>query len=157
MINIFDLTSFIDTCAISALSLVAAYVVLGFHGYRYLLPAYPFGLVAIAAYLQIYMPIIKKNFKSLYILLPGVLLVVLLINSIFSATNLAVFYKVSSYNFMHYKDVLIQNINNINLNNANLVNFYIPGKSNMWMQYSADRHKDLLSFYEVDMNNIKFD
>ena len=58
---------------------------------------------------------------------------------------------------MHYKDVLIQNINNINLNNANLVNFYIPGKSNMWMQYSADRHKDLLSFYEVYMNNIKFD
>ena len=63
---------------------------------------------------------------------------------------------------MHYKDVLIQNFNNINLNNANLnnanlVNFYILGKSNMWMQYSADRHKDLLSFYEVDMNNIKFD
>ena len=27
----------------------------------------------------------------------------------------------------------------------------------MWMQYSTDRHKDLLSFYEVDMNNIKFD
>ena len=157
MINIFDLTSFIDTCAISALSLVAAYVVLGFHGYRSLLPAYPFGLVAIAAYLQIYMPIIKKNFKSLYILLPGVLLVVLLINSIFSAINLAVFYKVSSYNFMHYKDVLIQNIKNINLNNANLVNFYIPGKSNMWMQNRADRHKDLLSFYEVDINNIKFD
>ena len=87
MINIFDLTSFIDTCAISALSLVAAYVVLGFHGYRSLLPAYPFGLVAIAAYLQIYMPIIKKNFKSLYILLPGVLLVVLLINSKFSRHN----------------------------------------------------------------------
>ena len=64
------------------------------------------------------MPIIKKNFKSLYILLPGVLLVVLLINSIFSAINLAVFYKVSSYNFMHYKDVLIQNINSINLNNS---------------------------------------
>ena len=157
MINIFDLTSFIDTCAISALSLVAAYVVLGFHGYRSLLPAYPFGLVAIAAYLQIYIPIIKKNFKSLYILLPGVLLVVLLINSIFSAINLAVFYKVSSYNFMHYKDVLIQNINNINLNNTNVVNFYIPGKINMWMQYSADRHKDLLRFYEVDMDNIKFE
>ena len=103
------------------------------------------------------MPIIKKNFKSLYIFLPSFLLVVLLINSIFSAINLAVFYKVSSYNFMHYKDVLIQNFNSINLNNANLVNFYIPGKSNMWMQYSADRHKDLLSFYEVDMNNIKFD
>ena len=136
---------------------MAAYVVLGFHGYRYLLPAYPFGLIAIAAYLQIYVPIIKNNFKSLYIFIPSVLLVVLLINSIFSAINLAVFYKVSSYNFMHYKDVLIQNINNINLNNTNVVNFYIPGKINMWMQYSADRHKDLLRFYEVDMDNIKFE
>ena len=57
---------------------------------------------------------------------------------------------------MHYKDVLIQNINNINLNNTNLVNFYIPGKSSMWMQYSADRHNDLLDFYEVDTDNIKF-
>ena len=33
----------------------------------------------------------------------------------------------------------------------------MPGKSNIWMQYSADRHKDLLSFYEVDMDNIKFE
>ena len=155
--NMIKYTAFIDACAVSSLSLVAAYVVLGFHGYRYLLPAYPFGLVAIAAYLQIYVPIIKKNFKSLYIFIPSVLLLVLLINSIFSAINLAVFYKVSSYNFMGYKDVLIQNINNINLNNTNVVNFYIPGKINMWMQYSADRHKDLLRFYEVDMDNIKFE
>jgi len=155
--NMVKYTVFYDACAISALSLVAAYVVLGFHGYRYLLPAYPFGLIAIAAYLQIYMPIIKKYFKSLYIFAPGIVLVILLINSIFSAINLAVFYKVSSYNFMHYKDVLIQNINNINLNNINLVSFYIPGKSNMWMLYSADRHKDLLNFYEVDTDNIKFE
>ena len=94
----------------AALSLVAAYVVLGFHGYRYLLPAYPFGLIALASYLQIYMPSIKKHFKKLYIFVPSILLVILLINSIFSAINLAVFYKVSSYNFMQYKDVLIQNI-----------------------------------------------
>ena len=157
VINLIKYTVFFDACAVSALSLVTAYVVLGFHGYRYLLPAYPFGLIAIAAYLQIYMPIIKKNLKTLYIFVPGILLVILLINSIFSAINLAVFYKVSSYNFMHYKDVLIQNINNINLNNIKLVSFYIPGKSNMWMLYSADRHKDLLNFYEVDTDNIKFE
>ncbi len=155
--NLINYTAFFDACAISALSLVAAYVVLGFHGYRYLLPAYPFGLIAIAAYLQIYMPIIKKYFKSLYIFVPGILLVILLINSIFSAINLAVFYKVSSYNFMHYKDVLIQSLNNINLNKIKLVNFYIPGKSNMRMLYSVDRHKELLNFYEVDINNIKFE
>ena len=53
---------------------------------------------------------------------------------------------------MQYKDALIQKINNINL-----VNIYMPGKSSIWMQYSADRHKDLLSFYEVDMDNIKFE
>ena len=58
---------------------------------------------------------------------------------------------------MHYKDVLIQHINNINLNKTNIVNFHIPGKSNMWMHYSADRHNDLLDFYEVDTDNIKFE
>ena len=65
--NMIKYVPFIDACAISALSLVAAYVVLGFHGFRYLLPAYPFGLIALAAYLQIYFPIIKKYFKTPYI------------------------------------------------------------------------------------------
>ena len=155
--NMIKYVPFIDACAISALSLVAAYVVLGFHGFRYLLPAYPFGLIALAAYLQIYFPIIKKYFKTPYIFVPGILLVILLINSIFSAINLAVFYKVSSYNFMHYKDVLLQNVKNINSNNNKLVNVYIPGKSNMRMIYSVDRHKDLFSFYEIDVGHINFE
>jgi len=150
-------STFIDACAITALSLVAAYIVLGFHGFRYLLPAYPFALIALASYLQIFLPIIKNNFKKLYIFVPSVFLVILLINSIFSAINLAVFYKVSSYNFMHYKDVLIQNVKNINSNNNKLVNVYIPGKSNMRMIYSVDRHKDLFSFYEIDVAQINFE
>ena len=150
-------STFIDACAITALSLIAAYIVLGFHGFRYLLPAYPFALVALASYLQIFLPIIKNNFKKLYIFVPSVFLVILLINSIFSAINLAVFYKVSSYNFMHYKDVLLQNVKNINSNNNKLVNVYIPGKSNMRMTYSVDRHKDLFSFYEIDVAQINFE
>ncbi len=150
-------STFIDACAITALSLVAAYIVLGFHGFRYLLPAYPFALIALASYLQIFLPSIKKNFKKLYIFVPSAFLVILLINSIFSAINLAVFYKVSSYNFMQYKDVLIQNVKNINSNNNKLVNVYIPGKSNMRMIYSVDRHKDLFSFYEIDVDQINFE
>ena len=58
---------------------------------------------------------------------------------------------------MHYKDVLLQNVKNINLNNNKLVNVYIPGKNNLWMSYSADRHKDILRFYEVDIDHIKFE
>jgi|GEM_PF-2896311 len=154
--NMIKYASFIDACAISALSLVAAYIVLGFHGFRYLLPAYPFGLIALAGYLQIYLPIIKNYCKKFYIFAPCIILVFLLINSIFSAINLAVFYKVSSYNFMQYKDVLIQNIHKINLTNNNLVSFYIPGKITERMLYSADRHKDILSFYEVGIDQIKF-
>ena len=150
-------STFIDACAITALSLVAAYIVLGFHGFRYLLPAYPFGLIALTAYLQIYVPSIKKYFKRPHLFVPCILLIILLINSIFSAINLAVFYKVSSYNFMHYKDVLLQNVNNINSNNNKLVNVYIPGKSNMRMIYSVDRHKDLFSFYEIDVAQINFE
>jgi hypothetical protein len=150
-------STFIDACAITALSLVAAYVVLGFHGFRYLLPAYPFGLIALAAYLQIYVPSIKKYFKKLYIFVPSVFLVILLINSIFSAVNLAVFYKVSSYNFMQYKDVLIQNVNNINLNFNNLISFYIPGKNKITMDYTASMHKNILSFYEINVDQINFE
>jgi len=155
--NVIKYASFIDACAISTITLVAAYVVLGFHGFRYLLPAYPFGLVALAGYLQIYLPNIKKNCKTRYIYIPCIIFVFLLINSIFSAINLAVFYKVSSYNFMQYKDVLIQNINKINLTNNNLVSFYMPGKSTERMHYSVERHKDLLSFYEVGIDQIKFE
>ena len=150
-------STFIDACAITALSLVAAYIVLGFHGFRYLLPAYPFGLIALASYLQIFLPSIKKYFKKLYIFVPSVFLVILLINSIFSAVNLAVFYKVSSYNFMQYKDVLIQNVNNINLNFNNLISFYIPGKNKMRMDYTAIMHKRILSFYEIDVDQINFE
>ena len=80
--NMIIYPTFIDACAISALSLVAAYVVLGFHGFRYLLPAYPFGLIALAAYLQIYIPNIKKYFKTLYIFVPSIFQVILLINSV---------------------------------------------------------------------------
>ena len=150
-------STFIDACAITALSLVAAYIVLGFHGFRYLLPAYPFGLIALASYLQIFLPSIKKHFKKLYIFVPSVFLVILLINSIFSAINLAVFYKVSSYNFMQYKDVLIQNVNNINLNFNNLISFYIPGKNKMRMDYTAIMHKRILRFYEIDVDQINFE
>ena len=148
-------STFIDACAITALSLIAAYIVLGFHGFRYLLPAYPFGLIALAAYLQIYVPSIKKYCKTLYIFIPSIVLVILLVNSIFSAINLAVFYKVSSYNFMQYKDVLIQNVNNINLNN--LISFYIPGKNKMTMDYTASMHKNILSFYEINVDQINFE
>ena len=150
-------STFIDACAITALSLVAAYIVLGFHGFRYLLPAYPFGLIALASYLQIFLPSIKKHFKKLYIFVPSVFLVILLINSIFSAVNLAVFYKVSSYNFMQYKDVLIQNVNNINLNFNNLISFYIPGKNKITMDYTASMHKNILSFYEINVDQINFE
>jgi len=150
--NMIKYVPFIDACSISALSVVAAYVVLGFHGFRYLLPAYPFGLIALAAYLQIYIPSIKKYSKTLYVLIPGVLFVILLINSIFSAINLAVFYKVSSYNFMHYKDFLIQNINH-----NNSTNFYIPGKNFRTMHYTVAMHKNILSFYDVDVDHLKFE
>ena len=58
---------------------------------------------------------------------------------------------------MHYKDVLLQTVKNINSNNNKLVNVYIPGKSNMRMIYSVDRHKDLFSFYEIDVDQINFE
>ena len=57
---------------------------------------------------------------------------------------------------MHYKDLLIQYINHNNLNHNNSVNFYIPGKNNRTMLYSAAMHKNILSFYDVDVDHLKF-
>ena len=58
---------------------------------------------------------------------------------------------------MQYKDVLIQNVNNINLNFNNLISFYIPGKNKMRMDYTAIMHKNILSFYEIDVDQINFE
>ena len=58
---------------------------------------------------------------------------------------------------MQYKDVLIQNVNNINLNFNNLISFYIPGKNKMRMDYTAIMHKRILSFYEIDVDQINFE
>ena len=146
---------FIDACAISALTLVSAYIVLGFHGYRYLLPVYPFGLIALTAYLQIYFPLIKKNMNRIYILVPSLLIVFLLVNSMLSSVNTAVFYKMSSYNFMQYKDALIHKIDDINSIKNTKVNFFLPGKKNIG--YNAGRHRDILNFYEVNINSVNFE
>ena len=145
---------FIDACAISALTLVSAYIILGFHGYRYLLPAYPFGLIALTGYSQIYFPIIKNKINRIYIIVPGILLVFLLFNSILSSVNTAIFYKVSSHNFMKYKDSLINKIGDINSIENKKLNFYLPGKKDIG--YTADRHRDILNFYEVDITKIEF-
>ena len=153
--KIFSYISFFDACAVSSLTFVAAYIILGFHGVRYLLPAYPFGLIAISAYLQIHMQKMIKDLK-LWKYFTIIIFVLLLINSVSSSINLAIFYKVSSYNFMQYKDELINKINTFNFNNDNSVIYYIPGKSKNWMIYSAKQHENIMNFYGVNLNNKNF-
>ena len=146
-----------DVCFITAISLTTAYVVLGFHGYRYLLPAYPFGMIAIAGYLQIYYTLIKEQIFKLKFIIPCIIIVILLINSIISSINLAVFYKVSSYNFMKYKEVLINYIQKHDFSNTEAIKAYFPGKDKIRMNYSNHRHNDLLKFYEISTEQIIFE
>ena len=40
---------------------------------------------------------------------------------------------------------------------SNSISYYIPGKSRLWMSYSADRHKNILSFYGVNLDHINFE
>ena len=91
--------SFFDACAISSIIFVLAYIVLGFHGVRYLIPAYPFGLIAISAYLQIHMQRMIKGLNK-WKVFTIIVFSLLLINSVSSSLNLAIFYKISSYNFI---------------------------------------------------------
>jgi len=143
------------TClSLSVISYLCFFLFLGIYAPHYLLPTYPFALISLAYYLKILVPFIKKNFSRFYTLIPLSLTAILLINSLFSSINLAVNQKVSSYNFMRYKDALIKEINNLNLTKNNRINLFIPGEKDIGI--SAYRHKYILKFYDVDTNNISF-
>ena len=144
------------TClSFSVMCYLGFFLLLGIHAQHYLLPTYPFAIISLTGYLQVFMPMIKKKLKHLYVLVPVVLTALLLVNSLFSSINVAVNLKVSSYNFMRYKDALIQKIDNINLIENNRVNFYLPGKKDIGTD--ASRHIDILKFFDMDMDNIKFE
>ena len=144
------------TClSFSVMCYLGFFLLLGIHAQHYLLPTYPFAIISLTGYLHVFMPMIKKKLKHLYVLVPVVLTALLLVNSLFSSINVAVNLKVSSYNFMRYKDALIQKIDNINLIENNRVNFYLPGKKDIGID--AYRHIYILKFFDVDMDNIKFE
>jgi len=144
------------TClSFSVMCYLGFFLSLGIHAQHYLLPTYPFAVISLTGYLQVFMPMIKNKLKHLYVLVPVALTALLLVNSLFSSINVAVNLKVSSYNFMRYKDALIQKIDNINLIGNNRVNFYLPGKKDIGTD--AYRHKAILKFFDVDMDNIKFE
>ena len=144
------------TClSFSVMCYLGFFLLLGIHAQHYLLPAYPFAIISLTGYLQVFMPMIKKKLKHLYVLVPVALTALLLVNSLFSSINVAVNLKVSSYNFMRYKDALIQKIDNINLIGNNRVNLYLPGKKDIGID--AYRHIYILKFFDVDMDNIKFE
>jgi len=143
------------TClSLSVISYLSFFVLLGIHAQHYLLPTYPFVLISLVVYLKIFMPMIKNNFKRLYVLIPSLFTALLLVNSLFSSINIAVNYKVASHNFMIYKDTLIQKINNINLINNNKISFFLPGEKNIGT--NASRHKRILNFLDVDIDNFEF-
>ena len=149
-----QLSLFYSCLSFSVICYLGFFLVLGIHAQHYLLPAYPFAMIPLAGYLQVFMPMIKKNFKRLLIFVPVVLIFILLVNSFISSINIAVNNKVSSYNFMRYKDVLIQKIDNINLTENKSVNFYLPGKKDIGVD--EYRHKYILKFFDVDIDKIKF-
>ena len=144
------------TClSFSVMCYLGFFLLLGIHAQHYLLPTYPFAIISLTGYLHVFMPMIKKKLKHLYVLVPVVLTALLLVNSLFSSINVAINLKVSSHNFMRYKDALIQKIDNINLIENNRVNFYLPGKKDIGTD--ASRHIDILKFFDMDMDNIKFE
>ena len=150
-----QLSLFYSCLSFSVMCYLGFFLLLGIHAQHYLLPTYPFAIISLTGYLQVFMPMIKKKLKHLYVLVPVALTALLLVNSLFSSINVAVNLKVSSYNFMRYKDALIQKIDNINLIENNRVNFYLPGKKDIGID--AYRHIYILKFFDVDMDNIKFE
>ena len=150
-----QLSLFYSCLSFSVICYLGFFLLLGIHAQHYLLPTYPFAIISLTGYLHVFMPMIKKKLKHLYVLVPVVLTALLLVNSFISSINIAINLKVSSHNFMRYKDALIQKIDNINLIENNRVNFYLPGKKDIGTD--ASRHIDILKFFDMDMDNIKFE
>jgi hypothetical protein len=151
-----NLKSFIilDSLSISVIVFFGFYTLLGIHAEHYLLPSYPFAIIAITGYLSILAKHGLKIFDNRYKIFLSLIIIILITNGVFSSFNQVFFYRASSRNFMQYKDALIHKINDINLIENNRINFYLPGIDDIG--YTARRHQDILNFYEVDTDKIKF-
>lgn len=144
----------IDSLAFASFSFFLSHVLLGVYEISYLASGYPFAIIAITGYFSILAKQGTKIFDNKLKIIISVVVIILMTNGIFSSFNRAIFYKVSSYNFMQYKDSLINKIGDINSIENKKLNFYLPGKKDIG--YIADRHRDILNFYEVDIAKIEF-
>ena len=148
----------LDSLAIASLSFVFSYVALGIHQNRYLLPAYPFAMLAIAGYSTILtryrFHLVPKTLK-IYIVLAVFLLI---FNSMISSVNLSVFHRVIAHNFKQFNKVLLEKIEDrIQMSNdKDLIRIYIAGKTIDGFSYASDRQLDFLKVFGVDITKLQF-
>jgi hypothetical protein len=148
----------LDSLAFASLSFVFSYVALGIQSEHYLLPAYPFAILAIAGYSAI---LAKYSFnlfpKGLRI---GVVIVAFLLisNSMISSVNLAFFYRVLAHNFKQFNKVFMDIIENrIQMSNdKDRTRIYMAGKTIDGFSYASDRQLDFLKVFGVDTTKLQF-
>jgi hypothetical protein len=143
----------LDSLAIASLSYVLLHIALGIYAHRYLLPAYPFAILAISGYLSI----ISKyglKIKGTIRLCISLAVIALIANSVFSSLNLAYFARASSRSFMQYNEVFMKEIQNRTKNKTDKIRIILPGLRNI--SYTSGILSDFLQFYEIDDGSIEF-
>lgn len=106
-----------DSLSIAAIMFAFSYIALGFFNYRYLLPAYPFIILAIMGYSSILYRNIKllKNTISKHKYLNLSIFIVIgifVLNSVFHSINTAVYLKYTSCNFMKFNNEIVKIVDN---------------------------------------------
>ena len=146
----------IDSLAIASLSFLFTYVALGIQRNHYLLPAYPFAILAIAGYLSIVYPYCLKVFHKTLRISISMVVIILVVNSMFSSFNEMYFHRVSSRNFMQYNKVLMEKIQE-RLQQQNSENekirIFLPGKIDV--SYISGIQLNFLRFYETSVSRVE--
>jgi hypothetical protein len=126
-----------------------SYVLLGIHSNYYLLPVYPFSILSLCLYIDLFYELkLIRNKIILYVLFP-----IIIINSINSSINEIIFLRISSKNFMNYQFRLNYILNQDSKSNISNNAILFLGVNDI--TYYENIQNCYLKFYDISTNNVK--
>jgi hypothetical protein len=146
-----------DSLSLAAMSYTLVYLGIGYYSSYYLLPAYPFAIIASGGYLVIISKLDLKISKRVkFLVLTSVLL--FLVNAAFSSLNLIYYTRASSKNFMKFNSYFMQEVNSRSYNSQGRIRVIVPdseGSENEF-GYRTRMLSKYLKLYEIAATSIDF-
>ena len=164
-IDSFNNIYFFDSLTLASIIFSFSYMVLGLYEDRYLLPAYPFCIIAIIGYSNILYQnrsLAKNHLMSKYKTLKISVIIatsILVLNSIFYSINVAIYYKYESYNFTKFNNELERIISDKINSDQGQIRIYYPGWDCRTSLYYARMNLNMLHFigYKIDEKDTIFE